>query len=141
MKAPKSHQAQPLPPQRTFSTEFKRAIVHDIEHKLVTVGQVADEYQVSRTSVYRWIERFCTSTSGKPHRVVLERDSEQYQTKQLRQRVLELEATLGRKQLMIDYLNELIAVSSTQLDVDLKKTFDSSPSTPSAGNARRRTGQ
>lgn len=143
MNTPKKPQqaAQTPPPNRTFSAEFKRAIVKDIQNKLVTVQQVAEEYDVSRTSVYRWMQRYSITDAPKRSRVVLELDSQQYQTKQLRQRLLELEATLGRKQLLIDYLNELVAVSSVELGIDLKKTFDSMPSPTSDNDVPRRTGR
>jgi transposase-like protein len=116
------------PVYRTFSAELKRAIVHELEQKLVTIAEVAAEYAVSRTSIYRWIARF-GKTTGHAERLVLQRDSEQYQSKQLRQRVLELEAALGRKQLEIDYLTQLLRISSAELGIDLKKSSVTTPST------------
>lgn len=123
------------PVYRTFSAELKRAIVHDLEQKLVTIAEVAAEYAVSRTSIYRWIARFGKATPKAEH-LVLQRDSEQYQSTQLRQRVLQLEAALGRKQLEIDYLNELLRLSSAELGIDLKKSSATTPSTPYDGQGR-----
>jgi transposase-like protein len=126
--------------RRTFSTELKQAIVNDIENKLVRVADVIAEYNVSRSAVYKWIARFGRQNQ-KPHRVVLELDSEQYQTKELRKRLLELEATIGRKQLELDYLSTLISVSSDALGIDLKKTFAQEPSRNSENTTTNRSGE
>lgn len=127
-------------PRRTFSTELKQTIVNDIENKLVSIGNVVAEYNVSRSAVYKWIVRFGRQNQ-KPHRVVLELDSEQYQTKELRKRLLELEATIGQKQLELDYLSTLISVSSDVLGIDLKKTFAQELSRYSENTTTNRSGE
>ena len=127
-------------PRRTFSAELKQAIVNDIENKLVSIGNVVAEYQVSYSAVYKWIARFGRQHQ-KPHRLVLELDSEQYQTKELRKRLLELEATIGRKQLELDYLSTLISVSSDALGIDLKKTFAQELSRNSENTNTNRSGE
>ena len=115
--------------RRTFSTEFKRAKVRQIESGIVSVGQVAREHEVSTTSVYKWLARYGNHT--KSTQVVVQLNSEEHRTKQLREELRELERVLGRKQLEIDYLNAVIEAGSRELGIDLKKTVGPKPSSSS----------
>lgn len=121
MKSKKQATAVAVKPQRSFSKEFKRAKVAEIDAKIVSVAEVANEYTVSRTSIYKWIAAY--SPRQKPVQTVVQLQSEEQKTKLLRERLEQLEGALGRKQLELDYLNELVSVSSDELGVDLKKTF------------------
>ena len=60
-------------------------------------------------------------------------ESEEHKTRQLLQKVAELERIVGQKQLHIDYLEKLIEVGGQELKVDLKKTFSGQQSSGSAG--------
>ena len=115
--------------RRTFSTEFKQTKVRQIEAGLVSVADVAREFEVSLTSVYKWIERF--GTRQKPTQVVVQLESEEHRTRALRKELHELERVVGRKQIEIDYLQTLIEVCSRELGIDLKKTFGTTPSSSS----------
>ena len=121
MKNTKQPTAVGVKPQRTFSREFKRAKVAEIDAKIVSVAEVARDYAVSRTSIYKWIAAY--APRQKPVQTVVQLESEQQKTKVLHERLEQLEGVLGRKQLELDYLNELLSVSSDELGVDLKKTF------------------
>ena len=59
-------------------------------------------------------------------------ESEGHKTKELLRQVAELERALGQKQIAIDYLERLLAVSSESLKIDLKKTFGGPASSGSA---------
>ncbi len=45
-------------PRRVFSDQLKRKIVGHLESGKASVLQVSREYEVSETSVYRWLEKY-----------------------------------------------------------------------------------
>lgn len=106
---------------RSFSDDFKKAKVKEIIEKRLTVKQVCELYDVSRTSVYKWIYKF--SGSQPESKIVLQMDSESIKTKRLLEQVAELERRLGQKQLEIDFLDQTLSVASTELGYDLKKKY------------------
>jgi transposase-like protein len=113
--------------RRTFSEEFRRKKVWEIENKLTTVSQVSREYQISRTGVYYWLKKY--SNHYEPSlKVVLQMESEEEKTKKLQSRIEELERALGRKQMELDYLNKLIEIEGNRLGEDLKKKAGLPPS-------------
>lgn len=116
--------------RRIFSEALKKKIVKDIIQGKVNVSGVMHEYLVSHASVYNWLQKF----SGHLHpssTLVVQMDSEQYRSKELEKKVLELEAALGRKQLENDYLNKLIELTDQDLGIDIKKNIGSKLSTGS----------
>ena len=115
---------------RVFSEAVKKKVVKDIEKGKSSVAGVCREYDVSSTSVYRWLTKYSRHLqSGK--KLVLQMDSEGYKSKELEKRIQELEAALGRKQLEVDFLNRLIDQGKEELGVDLKKKSFTPPSTGS----------
>ena len=113
--------------RRTFSEEFRRKKVWEIENKLTTVSQVSKEYNVARNAVYYWLRKY--SKRYQPAvKLVLQMDSEQEKTKKLQDRIAELERALGRKQMEVDYLNKLIELEGKRLGEDLKKKAGLPPS-------------
>ncbi|MEL7220814.1 MAG: transposase [Bacteroidota bacterium] len=112
-----------LRPSRVFSDTFKRQRVKEIEQCLYTVTEVSRLYEVSPQSVYRWLYKYSVHHQ-KGVRQVIEMKSEENKTKALLKRVAELERAVGQKQLQIDYLEQLIDIGSEELNVDLKKNFD-----------------
>ncbi len=87
-----------LKPRRIFSNELKKKIVRDIERSKVNVSGASRQYAVSPKSVYRWLKNFSTHLHPSTT-LVMQIDSEQYRSKELEKKVLELEAALGRKQM------------------------------------------
>jgi transposase-like protein len=116
---------------RIFSEPLKRQMVSDIESGKVSVLAASRELKVSIQTVYRWLNRYSRHLQSS-RRMVMEMKSESNQTKELQQRIMELEAALGRKQLEIDYLNKMIEIGSQETGVDLKKKFDTPPFNGSA---------
>lgn len=115
---------------RVFSEALKKKAVKDIETGKVSVSVVCREYDVSSTSVYKWLNKYSRHLqSGK--KLVLQMDSEAYKTKELEKRIMELQAALGRKQLEVDFLNQMIEQGKKELGVDLKKKFFTPPYTGS----------
>ncbi len=114
--------------RRIFSDTFKRQKVADIENGLLKVSELAKLYNVSVQTVYRWLYKYSVHYEKGSVQVV-QMESEQHKTRALLAQIKELEATVGRKQLRIDYLETLVSVASGELKVDLKKNFDTSSST------------
>ena len=123
-----------LKPRRIFSDKLKKKIVKDIEQGQVSVCGVSGEYAVSNVAVYRWLRKFSTHLHPSTT-LVMQMDSEQYRSKELEKKVLELEAALGRKQLEIDYLNKLIEIAGQDLGTDLKKNI-SMPASVGTGKTK-----
>jgi transposase-like protein len=112
---------------RVFSEAVRKKAVKDIETGKASVSKVCREFDVSHTSVYRWLNKYSRHLqSGK--KLVLQMDSEAYKSKELEKRIQELEAALGRKQLEVDFLNRLIDQGKEELGVDLKKKSFTPPS-------------
>jgi transposase len=65
---------------RYFSEEFKKQKVSDIERKLISIGQLCRQYQVSRTSVAKWLNKY-SPMRKKRERMVHESDSDAYKVK------------------------------------------------------------
>lgn len=56
--------------------------------------------------------------------------------KSLEQKISELEAALGRKQIELDYLETLLEVAKEDLDIDLKKNYGTPRSNGCAKNPK-----
>lgn len=63
--------------------------------------------------------------------------SSQSKLKGLEKKVKELEALLGRKQIKIEYLETMMEVAKEELDIDIKKNFDTSQSKNSKGGKQK----
>jgi transposase len=111
---------------RYFSKEFKKNIIEQLDAKLITLSDIARQYEVSQVSICRWRQKY-SKHYEKPTKLVIEMESEALKTKQLRDRNAELERIVGQKQLKIDYLEKLIEIASEELKIDLKKNSNTLP--------------
>lgn len=109
---------------RYFSEDIKKKIVRDLEKNLIRVSDVCQTYQVSRTSVYRWIYNY-SAMAKKKHKQVVESKSDTAKIKALEERIKELERTVGQKQLMIDFKDKMIELAEQRYNVDIKKKLSS----------------
>jgi uncharacterized coiled-coil protein SlyX len=57
--------------------------------------------------------------------------------KELEARINELEQKIGQKQIMIDYLETMMEVARNELNIDIKKNFDTSQSGKSGKNVKK----
>lgn len=105
---------------RVFSEDFKKSKVKDIINKTISIKDICTLYEISRTSVYKWIYLYGNIEKGV--KTVVQMDSEVTKTKYLTQRVAELERIVGQKQLEVDFLTKLIALAGEDLGYDLKKS-------------------
>jgi len=104
---------------RTFSTAFKQEKVKQIDQGKLTVSELSDIYEVSRTAIYKWIKKY--SKLGVGERVVVEKISESAKNRELLKRISELEHIVGKKQLELDYYKTTLDVLSEEQGEDLTK--------------------
>ena len=57
------------------------------------------------------------------------KNSNQEKLKELSDKVKELEQIVGQKQIAIEYLEKMIELAKTELDIDIKKNYSFPPST------------
>lgn len=105
---------------RSFSEQFKKDKVKDLVEKRVSAKQLCDLWQISRTTVYKWLYKYSPHHSSGT-KMVVQMESEAQKTLQLLQRVAELERIVGQKQLEIDFLNKLMDLATEELGYDVKK--------------------
>lgn len=113
--------------KRTFSEEFKREKVKEIERKQTTVLQVSKAYQVRPNNVYKWMDKYSIKDKNGV-RLVVEMESETKRVLTLMQQVAELERIVGQKQIVIDFQNKMIELAEQEYQVDIKKKFETEPS-------------
>jgi len=113
--------------KRYFSEEFKRRRVDELDHKLTTVADICKAYEVSDTSVYKWIYTY-SRMRKKLERQVVESESESVRFNKIQERVKELERIIGQKQLLIDFQEKVIELVEDEFDIDIKKKFGEGPS-------------
>jgi len=129
-KAKKMKKGFQIKPQRIFSVELRKQIVGQVERKELTVLQAVREYGIGgKQTVYNWLYRY-SSTLVKGTRTVMEKDSQENLTKELRSRIKELEAALGRKSMEADLYRTIVEQASDEYRVDLKKSFGAPASKP-----------
>lgn len=133
---PRAEVQQKIRSQRIFSEAFKRQKVKDIENGLIKVRELARLYEMTPQTVYKWLHKYSVHYKKGSVQVV-QMESEQYKTLKLLSQIKELEAALGRKQLSIDYLEELLSVASQELKIDLKKNFDTKCSSTTTKDINR----
>ncbi len=74
---------------RTFSENFKKQKVLEIELGRSTVLEICKQYEVSSTNVYRWLVKF-GSMKSKKERVIVETDSDTKELLSLKKKIAEL---------------------------------------------------
>lgn len=107
--------------RRRFSENFKKEKVREIELGYTKVSDICKEYEVANVSVYKWIDKFGRN-KDKPERLIVESKSDTVKLQQLRKKVAELERTIGKKQVLIDFQNKMIELAEEEYDIDLKKS-------------------
>lgn len=116
---------------RKYSDEFKKEIVSLFESGKFSVCQLEKLYSIGNPTIYNWIYKFSTFNE-KGIRVVEMKESSLSKLKELEKKVKELEQIVGQKQIKIDYLEKMIDIAKDELQVDIKKNFNTSQSAGSA---------
>lgn len=105
---------------RHFSEAFKQSIVKELEAKKLKKSEVSRIYEVSETSVYKWISKYSKNYQKGVH-MVLELDSDGKRIEYLTKKLTEAEQSVGKKQIEIEFLNKVIEICSDELGYDVKK--------------------
>lgn len=122
--------------QRKYSEEFKKSIVNDFESGKFSILQLERLHKLSNQSIYNWIYKYSRSNE-QGQRIVEMKDSSTQKLKALEQQIKELEQTVGKKQIQIDYLEKMIDIAKTELDVDIKKNSNTPQSSGSSTTRRK----
>ena len=120
----KLQQAQRARFCRYFSEEFKRQKVREIEKNQVSISEIMKEYEVSRTAIYKWLFKYSKMVK-KGERQIVESKSDTRKIHELRERIKELERTIGQKQLLIEFKDKVIELAEETYGVDIKKKLSS----------------
>ena len=121
--------------KRKFSESFKIQKVRDLEMKKVSIQELCKVYEVSETSIRRWIDKYCQSRD-KPERIVVETDSDTREILALRKKVAELERLIGQKQILLEFKDKMIEIAEDMYGVDIKKKLSTKPSSTSGATGK-----
>ena len=116
--------------KRIFSEDFKRQKVREIELKQTSVSEVSKVYQVRPNNVYKWIDKY-SNKQKKGLRLIVEMESDTKKLIALQAKIAELERLVGQKQVIIEFQNKMIEIADQEYQIDIKKKFDSKPSSSS----------
>ena len=115
---------------RYFSTEFKIKKVKEIETGRSKISEICKEYEVSSTSIYRWIKKY-GRPKEKNERIIVESKSDTQLIMHLRSRVAELEQLVGQKEVLLIFKEKMLDYAQEYCGVDIKKKFSTKASTTS----------
>ncbi|HEV2833262.1 MAG TPA: transposase [Hanamia sp.] len=111
---------------RNFSEEFKQQKVREVERKQTKVSEICKQYEVSATSVNRWLKKY-SSNYMKGIKTIVETESDTKKLIELQAKIADLERIVGQKQLVIDFRNKVIELAEQTYGVDIKKKLQSKP--------------
>jgi transposase-like protein len=111
---------------RNFSEEFKQQKVREVERKQTKVSEICKQYEVSATSVSRWLKKY-SSNYMKGIKTIVETESDTKRLIELQAKIADLERIVGQKQLVIDFQNKVIELAEQTYGVDIKKKLQSKP--------------
>ncbi len=107
---------------RHFSSEFKKEKVRMLETGQITVRQLSTIYEVSESAIYLWKKKY-SSNLPQGERLVVEKESEGSKLILILKRQAELERQIGKQQMEIIYLKEVISKGSELIGEDIEKKF------------------
>lgn len=115
---------------RYFSTEFKMKKVKEIETGRSRISDICKEYEVSYTSVYRWLKKY-GRPKEKNERIIVESKSDTQLIMNLRSKISELEQLVGQKEVLLIFKDKMLDYAQEYCGVDIKKKFSNKASTTS----------
>jgi transposase-like protein len=121
---------------RSFSENFKRQKVSELDRNLLTVAELCREHQVSRTSVSKWIYKY-SGMRKKGLKQIVEAKSDSRKLLQMKEEIKELQRIIGEKQIKIDFQDKMIALAESEYKVDIKKKFSGTPSSGIGSTGKR----
>lgn len=112
--------------RRTFSEEFKLKKVQEIEQKITTIAEVTREYEVSASSVRKWLNKY-SSKYKRQGKIIIESESDTRKIIEYKARIAELERIIGQKQVLLDFKDKLIELAEEEYGIDIKKKLEKKP--------------
>jgi transposase-like protein len=112
---------------RKYSEDFKKGVVASFEKGEFSALQLEKLYGVRNALIYNWVYKY-SNFNEKGCRIVEMEDSNQNKLKELTKKVKELEQMVGQKQIAIEYLEKMIELAKTDLNIDIKKNYSLPPS-------------
>jgi len=106
---------------RYFTEEFKRGKVKEIERNTSSVAEVSRAYQVSRTSVHRWLVKYGVHRQ-QGVRMIVEARSDTRRIEHLKLEKQQLEQLLGQKEVELTLKNKFIELVERKYGAELKKS-------------------
>ncbi len=110
--------------KRYFSESFKKQKVKEIDNKVTTVRQVCKLHEVSRSAVYKWLNKYSFYNKQKV-RLIVEPMSDSHKIEELQKRIRELERMVGIKQIELEFKEKMIDIAEEMYGVDIKKKLGS----------------
>lgn len=107
---------------RTFSKDFKKKKVREIEQKKSTVSEISRQYEVSVTSIYRWLNKYGKNKLS-DERTIVETQSDTRKMLEMKKQIAELERIVGQKQVLLDFKDKMIELVEQEYGIDIKKKF------------------
>lgn len=120
-------QSQSERQRRRFSEPFKQKKVREIEQKITTIAEVSRAYEVRPVSVGKWLRKY-GSNYMKGVRTIVESESDTRKIIEMKAQIAELERIIGQKQVQLDFKDKMIALAEETYQIDIKKKFESKPS-------------
>ena len=120
---------------RRFSEEFKKQKVQEIQSKSTTISEVCKAYEVADTNVRKWIAKY-SSNYQKGIVTIVESESDTKKLIEAKKRIAELERLIGQKQIQLEFKDKMIELAEEYYQIDIKKKFESKPSSGS-GNTEK----
>ena len=117
---------QQIRKHRRYSEEFKKHLVSCYEKGEYSVLQLEKLYGVRNPTIYNWIFKY-SKFNEKGCRIVEMEESSQKKLAELSAKVQQLEQLVGQKQIAIEYLEKMIDLAKSELDIDIKKNYSSAP--------------
>jgi transposase len=126
--------------QRSFSEDFKKGKIRELERNITSIADICKTYSVSRSAVYNWIYKYSVMAK-KQIKQVVEAKSDTQKIKALEERIKELERIIGQKQLLIEFKDKMIEIAEATYNVDIKKKVGSklSSGTTSTGKSTKKS--
>lgn len=112
---------------RYFSESFRKKKVREIERNLTTVREVSREYDVSATSVYKWLYKY-SKLYKRELKQVVEPMSDTRKIKALQDKIKELEQVVGQKQIKLEFYEKMMELAEQEYGIPFKKKAGSPPS-------------
>ncbi len=105
-----------------YTEEFKKNLVASFEKGEFSVPQLEKLYGIRNATIYSWVYKY-SNFNEKGCRIVEMESSDQNKLKELTKKVKDLEQMVGQKQIAIEYLEKMIELAKTDLNIDIKKNY------------------